>query len=543
LVSIEALLKRLQEKGYKLKLSKCRFLMKKAEFTGVQVTKDGIAVLPEKLDTVTRMKTPKIMSEVKSLLGFTSFLRAHIRSYCNVVSPIQAILTTKIKEKQGKNINIEHLWTTECDNAWAIIKKLLLDEKRVLAFPDSNKRYVLYTDASKLAMSAVLMQEYPEGMRPVGYWSKAFKGSQLNWAALVKEARGVVEAVQNFSVFIAGCKILLRCDHKPLERFLERKTKNEMVNRWSMLIQEYDIEFLWVSTDENLSDYLSRLGTDSLSQKHDEVGNEFPTWPQSAATIDQGVQTSESKSESEVYAAQIIARRDQIRRTLSDKDEAKLYGLPDGVEVRKTINLTDAEVKLLQSKDNYCKRILNRSDSFKEENGTFQVKGGLLYKHVYQTHPGSERIPSLALVIPKCLTLSVIVSLHKELKHAGRDKLLAAMRTRVYWKRMSVHVADFVRCCKICQFRHLKNSSYQHMRIKPPKGPGTRLAIDLWSAAGHTALTAIDLMSQYPFAEPVKSNNVRHIIYFLLAHLSYVADLIYCLNTNKGDNICRQHLG
>ena len=44
---------------------------------------------------------------------------------------------------------------------------------------------------------------------PVGYWSKAFKGSQLFWSALVKEARAVMEAVQHFEVFLKGCPILL----------------------------------------------------------------------------------------------------------------------------------------------------------------------------------------------------------------------------------------------------------------------------------------------------------------------------------------------
>ena len=55
---------------------------------------------------------------------------------------------------------------------------------------------MLYTDASKYAWSCVLMQQYTHAIdgkqivvnHPITYISSLFKGSQLNWAALTKEA-------------------------------------------------------------------------------------------------------------------------------------------------------------------------------------------------------------------------------------------------------------------------------------------------------------------------------------------------------------------
>ena len=49
LKSLDGLLSRLQEHGYKLKLSKCKFLMKTAVFAGCEVTEHGIAM---HLDTI-----------------------------------------------------------------------------------------------------------------------------------------------------------------------------------------------------------------------------------------------------------------------------------------------------------------------------------------------------------------------------------------------------------------------------------------------------------------------------------------------------------
>ncbi len=101
---------------------------------------------------------------------------------------------------------------------------------------------------------------------------------QVHWPALVKEARAVPEAVQHFQVFIKGCPIELRCDHKPLARFLEAQTKNEMVNYWSLIIQEFDITFKWVCSEENISDCLSCLVKDKLFISHPENSkfNDFP---------------------------------------------------------------------------------------------------------------------------------------------------------------------------------------------------------------------------------------------------------------------------
>ena len=62
----------------------------------------------------------------------------------------------------------------------------------ILKYPDPNKPYVLYTDASKYAWSCVLTQEYEyedEGKlkihHPITYASGLFKGSQINWATLI----------------------------------------------------------------------------------------------------------------------------------------------------------------------------------------------------------------------------------------------------------------------------------------------------------------------------------------------------------------------
>ena len=119
LVTLDRLLGRLGEKGYKLKLSKCLFIMRCVPFLGSNVTENGIAISDDKKKHAREMTKPRTLAEVKSLLGFSSFLRAHIPYYCDIVYPIQALLSLK---NQTKNMNIVQFWTGKCD----LVRRLCL---------------------------------------------------------------------------------------------------------------------------------------------------------------------------------------------------------------------------------------------------------------------------------------------------------------------------------------------------------------------------------------------------------------------------------
>ena len=75
-----------------------------------------------------------------------------------------------------------------------------------MKYADTSKPYTLYTDASKYGWAGVLTQPHTtttDGKttttdHPIAFVSGLFRGSQLNWAALTKEAFAIYMSVKNY---------------------------------------------------------------------------------------------------------------------------------------------------------------------------------------------------------------------------------------------------------------------------------------------------------------------------------------------------------
>ena len=154
-----------------------------------------------------------------------------------------------------------------CQKSFDLLKETLCGEP-ILKYADTSKPYTLYTDARKFGWAGVLTQSHTTVIdgksttidHPVAFVSGLFRGSQLNWAALTKEAFAIYVSVKKISFYLTDATILLRSDHKPLEKLLQKNTLNSMVNNWAMGLEAFNIQFDYIKGSSNiLADTLSRL--------------------------------------------------------------------------------------------------------------------------------------------------------------------------------------------------------------------------------------------------------------------------------------------
>lgn len=145
--NLKIILKTLREYNIKIQIDKCEFLQKEVAFLGHVVTPEGVKPNPEKIRVIQEWPLPKNEKELKGFLGMVGYYRKFIRDFAKIAKP----LTQQLR----KGETIQH--TPDFVSAFKRCRKLLTCSD-VLQYPDFSKPFVLTTDASNYALSAVLSQ-------------------------------------------------------------------------------------------------------------------------------------------------------------------------------------------------------------------------------------------------------------------------------------------------------------------------------------------------------------------------------------------------
>ena len=127
-------------------------------------------------------------------------------------------------------------WTEHCINIFDLLKEDLVKMPR-LQYPNPNKPFKLFTDASKHSYSGILHQEevseqpnVEPNLVPIEYFSCSFNKTQQLWNTTQKECYTVYWSIQKFSFYLAGTKCTLYCDHKLLVPFFTTGMSSPVLN-------------------------------------------------------------------------------------------------------------------------------------------------------------------------------------------------------------------------------------------------------------------------------------------------------------------------
>ena len=364
------------------------------------------------------MPKPRSPKEIKQFLGLTSYYRKFVPRFSDMARPLTKLLAHDCKFE----------WTKQCDISFQMLKDTLCSAP-ILKYPDTSKLYTLYTDASKYGWAGVLTQSHTSTIdgkeitmdHPVSYVSGLFHGSQLNWAALNKEAYAIYMSIKKSTFYLTGHEITLRSDHLPLKKFLRKMTLNNTVNNWSTEIESFNINFVHISGKANvLADTLSRLiDTDpDLKQQPELEGHEFDkycfkTLPKVRGSVNH---IKISGNTANVCEIQIM------------------YDNPKNSELSVELPLDDEKFASLQEND---PKIRDLHDKVKE--GAYIqfyfVNDNMLFRSTVDNgHKFKAR------VIPESLRDVVLHLGHNQSGHNGYQRTYAVIKHLYYWKGMRAQV-------------------------------------------------------------------------------------------------------
>ena len=229
---LAAVFERLRKASLHLKLSKCAFGRSSLRYLGHIVSRDGIQPLDDKVADVRDRAPPKNVQDVQSFLGLAGYYRRFIRDYARVVEPLLALTRA----------DTPFTWSNDCQAAFDTVKARLT-ERPILAFPDFNRPFTLFTDASSVALGAVLSQQGHDGQEhPVAYASKSLTSAERNYSATERECLAIVWAVGKFEIYLSGRPFTVVTDHQALKWLMSIKYPTDRLYRWTVALMPFQIK-------------------------------------------------------------------------------------------------------------------------------------------------------------------------------------------------------------------------------------------------------------------------------------------------------------
>ena len=440
LKDLEQVFNRLRQHNLTLKPSKCHFAAKQVDYLGHVISKEGTKPNPNKTAVIDTYPVPKDKTHLKRFCGMGNFYRRFIKGYSFLVSPLNHLLKNDTKWE----------WSVECEDAFRAIKHQLVSAP-VLAYPDTNKEFILTTDASGQAIGYILSQkDVTEKERVIAYGGRALRKSERNYPVTELEGLAIIEGIKAYHPYLANSHFMVVTDHIALKFLMNVKADTGRIARWALALQGYDFTVIHRKGVVNTNaDALSRREYEKEEEEPETVVDTPPyieLLPLETVTTsfyyegdDENNDQCDDRGDQTVLATVTIASL--IDSSIGDAQKT----CPEiGPWYNYALNND------LPKDDKLARRIVLESDQYGMRNNT-------LY-HIFSPRTkGVLRVDKLInqVVIPVNLRDNILAEYHDSLVgggHQGFDRTYYAIKSKYYWNGMYADVDKYVRQCKECQY-------------------------------------------------------------------------------------------
>ena len=180
-------LERCRQGRLSLNPAKCAFGVTSGALLGHIVSKDGIAIDPDKVKAIMEAPAP---NNGKALSRFLGQIRWHSQMI-HYLADVSIPLHTAVHR-------VPFQWTTVQQDAYDCLKKMLT--KILLVQPlDWDKPFHVFVDASDMAIVNALMQlAEPNWYRLMYYASRKLSTAERKYLTTEREALGMIYSINNF---------------------------------------------------------------------------------------------------------------------------------------------------------------------------------------------------------------------------------------------------------------------------------------------------------------------------------------------------------
>ena len=248
-----------QKFNLKLKASKCQFLKQEIPFVGRLLSQKGMRPIPEYVDGLKSIKSPKNDKELKSLIGRLVWLKSFIGtrlgesvklcSFSNLMEPIFELTRKSTFD-----------WSKSAEKALNTLKERMT-KCPFISYCDPSLPYILCTDASDCALGGILMQKKGTEYRVIAAVSKCFSQTERKWSTTEREAYAVYYSCKKLEYFLGGTHFTVQTDHKSLVYMDRKNFNNSKICRWQNELSRFNFVVEYIEGATNVwADWLSRPG-------------------------------------------------------------------------------------------------------------------------------------------------------------------------------------------------------------------------------------------------------------------------------------------
>jgi hypothetical protein len=147
---LATILRQLRENGFTINPLKCEWAVKENDWIGYWLTPRGLKPWKNKIDAILHMDCPCNATELCMFIGCINYYRDMWPSRAHILKPLT--------DHSGLKKRAPIKWTDEMQKAFHIMR-LLMAADALAAYPDHNKRFDVYTDASDFQLGACIIKE------------------------------------------------------------------------------------------------------------------------------------------------------------------------------------------------------------------------------------------------------------------------------------------------------------------------------------------------------------------------------------------------
>eukprot|EP00970_Alexandrium_tamarense_P011207 scaffold2393_cov116-Alexandrium_tamarense.AAC.1 len=352
---------------------------------------------------------------------------------------------TKTTKQKGM-VKAPWYWDEKHQQAFENVKAMIARDV-VLAYPNFKEEFVIYTDASKRQLGAVITQNN----QPIAFFSLKLSEAQSKYSVTELELLAMVECLKEFKGMLWGQQITIHTDHVNLMRDA-LGLSSDRVYRWRLLLEEYAPKIVYIKGDVNtVADAISRLEYNpeiNPDRKcfYSDKTKKYLFFGESAVSTDHRCMAITKLLVDYTNMSDEKSNTSHINDVFANRSkEEEYYPLTVSEIAESQQNDTGLQEDLRRSKRHLALRVIEGTE-------VIVYKGNRLY-------------------ITKDLRKRAVVWYHHALQHPGHTRQEETMSATMYWSGIRTDIRKHVKSCVNCQKN--KNSPQQYGKL-PEKEPSEK---------------------------------------------------------------------